>query len=734
MELYTLVFKICSNTDDPRPRELYTDVSALLVRHCQGFRQMLERKLLQDLLPAYLRIFERFFTGMENVAAILNYLNRWWIKSQCALPDFDAHATGVYSVDLLPYVIWYEELYIPLQEGIFAAMMDCVAQTRQEATFVRGRPLLAGHEGTFSQLRAVVDSYIKLDENLRKLPKPAEHGTDGGGRPGRRPRIHNPYAAFEESFLKASVEHYTLKGQELAQNGDTACAEFMLAVERLLQQEARSVEKWVPAPCLAKCTECCLIALVYAHRELLHSAIPGLLKADRQEDLRRLYRLLKPVHGLPPLLEALRRHVEETGAEFLQQLDVSSTKSRGKGKQGSAAVKDSRGYAQGLWRLHSRSQGVVSFCCEGEVQCAAAVGGALRTVVNSTPRSAEALARFVNSAIASDRKSSSSKRSQDAQAGAAASEDAGQDVSLYSRRAGRAEHAKKSLVQLKMAGDLIKYIDDKDIFMHFTSRLMAKRLIQGGSDSASSLELEDALIRILRPTCGHDFASRLQRMCTDCKLVPDLAARFNEWREKYYAVQATTRTAKKSTYANPMVMTEENVEDDMDEGVGGDVGEASSSGMGDNVGEGELAVAKLPPVDETVSFQLLCLTAGSWPVGAQTQAPAAAGGGSSDVAAATTAGQLVDDAAALAGFALPTPLERWRASFETFYTESFSGRKLTWCVKIGACPPSPWPARCVLLGRLSTNHQAQLMFCVGCTTLQRSSLALRVLMRSVQCV
>ena len=135
-----------------------------------------------------------------------------------------------------------------------------------------------------------------------------------------------------------------------------------------------------------------------------------------------------------------------------------------------------------------------------------------------------------------------------------------------------------------MAGDLIKYIDDKDIFMHFTSRLMAKRLIQGGSDSPSSLELEEALIRILRPTCGHDFASRLQRMCTDCKLVPDLAARFDEWREKYYAVQATTRTAKKSTYVNPMVLNDEYIEDDMDGDVDGNDADTPSSGVGDDVG------------------------------------------------------------------------------------------------------------------------------------------------------
>ena len=709
MELYTLVFKICSNTDDPRPRDLYADVSALLVRHCQGFRQMLERLRPQDLLTAYLRTFDRFFTGMQNVAAIMNYLNRWWIQSQSALPDFDAFATGVYPVELLPYVIWYDELYTPLREGIFGAMMECVARTRQEATFVRGRPLLAAHEATFTQLRSVVDSYLKIDENLRELPKPAD---------GVKPRIHSLYTAFEEGFLTDSVAHYTRRGRELAGTEHTTavCVEFNLAVERLLQQEARSTEKWVPAACLAKTTECCLIALVYEHRQLLHLAIPTLLRADKQDDLRRLYRLIKPVQGMPPLLDALQRHVEQSGVDLLRRLDVASAKGRGR-EGGSAAVKDSRGYAQGLWRLHSRSQGIVSYCCEGDAQCAAAVGGALRTVVNSAPRSAEALARFVNAAISPDRKSSSSSsKRQEAEVAEGDTSTAGEDTiddgsgsrigSTFSAQSSQASDSVKSaLAQLKMAGDLIKYIDDKDVFMHFTSRLMAKRLIQGTS---ASLELEEALLRILRPTCGHDFASRLQRMCTDCKLVTDLSARFAEWREVHYRPVATTRTKDKATYANPMVLAASDAQsddeaeivefdDDMVVPLGEDSASAGGIGMDEDEGEGvevETAVV-LPPVDETVGFELLCLTAGSWPVGAQAPplapplaAPAAAGlqsigsprtPASAAAAAAAAADQLVDDAAALSsGFMLPTPLERWRCAFEKFYTDSYSGRKLTW--------------------------------------------------------
>ena len=58
------------------------------------------------------------------------------------MPDFDAFATGVYPVEPLPYIIWYDELYTPQRDSIFAAMMECVARTRQPDIRDRARARL----------------------------------------------------------------------------------------------------------------------------------------------------------------------------------------------------------------------------------------------------------------------------------------------------------------------------------------------------------------------------------------------------------------------------------------------------------------------------------------------------------------------------------------------------------------------------------------------------------------
>merc|ERR1712096_528244 len=55
-------------------------------------------------------------------------------------------------------------------------------------------------------------------------------------------------------------------------------------------------------------------------------------------------------------------------------------------------------------------------------------------------------------------------------------------------------------------------------------------------------------------------------------------------------------------------------------------------------------------VDEDIHFHIICLTAGSWPVGLP----------------------------AVDTLQLSPVFERWRVSFECFYTQSFSGRKLVW--------------------------------------------------------
>lgn len=56
---------------------------------------------------------------------------------------------------------------------------------------------------------------------------------------------------------------------------------------------------------------------------------------------------------------------------------------------------------------------------------------------------------------------------------------------------------------------VFKYIEDKDIFQKFYSKMLAKRLVYA---SSSSDEAEGNMISKLKDACGFEYTSKLQRM------------------------------------------------------------------------------------------------------------------------------------------------------------------------------------------------------------------------------
>lgn len=72
---------------------------------------------------------------------------------------------------------------------------------------------------------------------------------------------------------------------------------------------------------------------------------------------------------------------------------------------------------------------------------------------------------------------------------------------------------------------IFQYIDAKDAFQKFYSKMLAKRLIHG---SSLSDEAEEGMISRLKVLCGYDYTSKLQRMFTDVTLSAGLNSRFQE--------------------------------------------------------------------------------------------------------------------------------------------------------------------------------------------------------------
>lgn len=56
---------------------------------------------------------------------------------------------------------------------------------------------------------------------------------------------------------------------------------------------------------------------------------------------------------------------------------------------------------------------------------------------------------------------------------------------------------------------VFKYIEDKDVFQKFYSKMLAKRLVQHMS---ASDDAEASMISKLKQACGFEYTSKLQRM------------------------------------------------------------------------------------------------------------------------------------------------------------------------------------------------------------------------------
>lgn len=66
---------------------------------------------------------------------------------------------------------------------------------------------------------------------------------------------------------------------------------------------------------------------------------------------------------------------------------------------------------------------------------------------------------------------------------------------------------------------IFKFLEDKDVFQKFYTKMLAKRLVNGNS---ASDDAEASMISKLKEACGFEYTNKLQRMFTDMSISKDL--------------------------------------------------------------------------------------------------------------------------------------------------------------------------------------------------------------------
>ncbi|KAJ3018966.1 Cullin-2 [Thoreauomyces humboldtii] len=260
------------------------------------------------------------------------------------------------------------------------------------------------------------------------------------------------------------------------------------ASDRLEEESQRNARLCDPTS-HEKIISVCQQEFISAHMSEIVAEVHSILEQEKIQDCRLTYSLLSRVEGgIPELLEIFKTFIADAGKAIVARLAAT-------------VAKDPREYAEHLMALHSKYMDYARDVFSGDLLFTAAVDQAFRVIVNNPSvipgtNAAEVLARYF-------------------------------DVLLKKSAKGFPE----SEVEVKLAQMIVlfKYIDDKDVFQKFYSRMLAKRLIHGTSLSDDA---EMSMISRLKTACGIEYTTKLQRMFTDTALSGDLNASFGKYTQE----------------------------------------------------------------------------------------------------------------------------------------------------------------------------------------------------------
>ncbi|KAJ3133273.1 hypothetical protein HK100_004534 [Physocladia obscura] len=194
------------------------------------------------------------------------------------------------------------------------------------------------------------------------------------------------------------------------------------------------------------------------------------------ENAKLVYLLMSRIpNGIFPLLETIQSHIISLGKGVVNRLRP-------------GAQKDPREFIQAIIDLHFKYNEICIKYFSNDAAFNASLDKAFRSIVNESYESAaqnfpELLSRFCDGMLKKSTKSIST------------------DAELE-------EKINRVII-------LFNYLNEKDVFQKFYSRMLAKRLIYGLS---ASDDLEMNLIAGLKRVCGFEYTQKLQRMFTDITL------------------------------------------------------------------------------------------------------------------------------------------------------------------------------------------------------------------------
>jgi cullin 2 len=124
---------------------------------------------------------------------------------------------------------------------------------------------------------------------------------------------------FEGKMLEASGEYFKSQASKLLQT--CSVSQYMQEVIRILDEENVRAHKFMHMSSIQKLKKECEDRMITDHKSFLYSECKDMVSNDKRDDLKNLYTLLKPIaDGLKELIQFLLEQIKNEGTESVMNL------------------------------------------------------------------------------------------------------------------------------------------------------------------------------------------------------------------------------------------------------------------------------------------------------------------------------------------------------------------------------------------------------------------------------